>query len=256
MSYQIRRRVARPRRGLGDDFTDWLNGNLKPGGPGVPGVPVSAGSPSESSLCLDAANATTAPLDARVADLAANWNPTGYYSPDQVTQITTSTLTLLRSAASVVEQAMHDPDAPDARAALMQFYSEINGRSSDSLQFTQAVGAAHAQNINVIDSTGLRRWVIDSMTSASSAIAAAAYVNCQRPWWVGALAAFQSAFDALYNLVSKIIGILVKIGETVLEIPDTVATLVKYAKWIGLAGLAYYAAVKLKLIPDDPFGLR
>lgn len=212
-----------------------------------------------SAECLASANAATQPLEARRDLLIKTWNPTGYYTPQNILDLVKYTLSMLAGAANTVQQVMADPESPGDRDALGQLLAEVQGKMQDSLDYTNAAKQALATNVEVIASAGIKRWIINSMTSAASAIAGAGYVACMRPWWVGALGAFMSTFETLYQAASATAGLALDIvkaaGKTILEIPDAIATAWTIAKYGALVGGAYYLAVKLGLIKHDVTGL-
>ncbi len=244
--------IAKP-KGLGDSPIDWVMGMLNVGSGGA--IPASLDQ-AASADCTAAATAASAALDAKTADLQRTWLPTGYYSPDQVQQLGANTLTMLMGAANVVTQTLTEPMAPGAKDALQPFLNDIQTRMSESAQFTDAIRQANAAGITALDSPGLKRWIVNSMTTASSGISAATYVACMTPWWVSALAKFQAAFDAVWNLAKTIAGIIVELGQAVLKIPDALDTVWTILKWGALLGGAYFLGRETGLIPADPLGLR
>lgn len=235
-----------PRRGIGDLWDSLMEGASH----GNPEIAAFLAGNSAEAQCLASAQAQTAGFDAKTNDLAKNWNPTGYYAPDDVTNLVGNTLSILRQATDALGKAMSLSIAPDARDALAQFLTKTQSKMSDSLAYSQAVGAAHAGGANVIDSPGLRRWVLDSMTQASAALDAAAYVSCLQPWWASALGMFQSAFDLLYGVARAIVGLSVAIVEAaagaIIKVPDLLSTLFTYGKWAAVAGGAWWLYTQVK----------
>lgn len=197
--------------------------------------------PTASSECLAAANEKTSALDAKVTDLNKNWNPTGFYTPDQITGLIQNIQGMLRQASNTIDQQFDEPTAQGDRDALMLSKADIARKMNDSLTFVKAAQTARDQGITAIDAPGLKRFIVNSMLVGSSAITGAAYVSCMRPWFVSALAVFQIYFDAVWNVARAIVGAAVALGQQVLEIPDTVSTLWRYAKWAALLVGGYYA---------------
>lgn len=205
----------------------------------------------KNAECLAEANAKTAALDAKITDLNKNWNPTGFYTQTQVTGLLQNVQGMLRQASSTLDQQMLQPTAEGDRDALQMSKTEIARKMADSLIYVRAAQQATEQGINVIDAPGLKRFLVNAMLTASNAMTSAAYVSCQRPWFVSALAVFQVYFDAVWNVARAIVGTAVALGEKVLEIPDTISTLWKYTKWGALIVGGYFAYTKgPKLLRD------
>lgn len=238
MSFLAQRARARARRSgampLDGFFEDIVNsvGIMVQGKPYVP---------SRSSDCLAAANEKTKGFDAQIADLNKNWNPTGFFTQAQVTQVVSSVQTMLREASNALDQQILEPTAEGDVAALRQFKAEIARKMTDSLVFVRAAETARQQGISVIDSPGFKRFIINAMLTSSNAMTSAAYVSCMRPWFVQALAAFTVYFNAVWSIARAIVGAAVALGEKVLEIPDTISQLWKYTKWSALVVGGYFA---------------
>ena len=104
----------------------------------------------------------------------------------------------------------------------------------------QAAAAADQQGIRTVNAPGFKRWITDTLATSSSALVTASVIGCIRPWWVGALAAFQSAFDVIYSLASRVVGAVITLGEVALKVPDALDDLLTIAKWgLGLGGAAW-----------------
>lgn len=226
--YLQRRKPSRPRVGLSDWMEDLMN--------------TLSGQGSQESQCLDTANATVAPFDAAITDMAKNWNPTGFYTSQDVRDVVSSAMAVVTAAQNAVSQAAAEPNA--SQDSVMRATDDLANAGAKSLDYLQAANAIDAQGIRVINAPGFKRWVTDTLGAASSAIVTAAVIGCITPWWVGALATFQSAFDAVRAVVTKVVGAVIAIGETVLKVADDLPNLYDILKWVALAGGAYWLYVK------------
>src|SRR3954466_2106332 len=113
---QARARARRQRGSLGDDASDLqacsnsvvysLSPTCKAAFPNGP--PGTTPEPSETEVCRQAANSASAPFDAKIADVSKNWNPSGYYSPDQITKVVGATMQLVMAAGNLVTSAKAD----------------------------------------------------------------------------------------------------------------------------------------------------
>jgi hypothetical protein len=195
------------------------------------------GGASPESTCLSAANAMVAPFDAKIDDLAKNWNPTGFYTPADLRALVSSTMAVVIQAQNALGQAAQEPNA--SQDSVMRATDDLARAGARSLDYLQAARDADAQGLRVVNAPGMKRWVTDTMGAASSAMVTASVIGCITPWWVGALAAFQGAFDAAWNVAKKLVGAIIAIGETALQVVDDLPQFYAIAKW-GLLALGGY----------------
>lgn len=236
MSYHVQRQrrnvaVRLPRRrGLGDAISDAIAQQIGSGG-----------GTSQDSQCLDQANAASAPFDAKVVDISQNWNPTGFYTIADTRQIVNSVLAVVQQGYSALSSAA----VQQASDVINEANAELSDASGKSLDYLNAATDAENKGIATLNAPGLKRWVVSTMQSASDAITTGAMVTCMQPWWVGAIAAFQTAFDAAWSVVKQIVGAVLKVGEIALKVPDAVDTVMTVASWALGLGLAYWAYTEL-----------
>lgn len=196
---------------------------------------------TQEAQCRASADATTAQLDAKTLDLGKTWNPTGFYTIAQVESLVKMTHQMLANAAQVIEKEILEFGARANKDALKLLLSDIHRKMSEGQAFNRARDEAMNRGIDVIDAPGLKRWVVWSMSTASSGISGAAYVACMRPWFVSALGSFMTYFNTVWAIAKTITGVAVAIGEEVLKIPDTVSSLWTAVKWAALIGGAWWA---------------
>lgn len=189
--------------------------------------------PSQGAQCIDQANAQTAPFDAKIDDLAKNWNPTGFYTTADIRSIVSQAMATVQQGQATINQAAAEPNA--SQDSVMRATDDLARAGSRSLDYLQAATQADQQGLRVVNAPGLKRWVTDTMASASSAMVTAATIGCITPWWVDALAAFQTAFDAAWTVIGKIAGALLQIGETALVVADNLGTIITALKWGAVA---------------------
>jgi len=194
--------------------------------------------PSTTGACIDQANAATAPFDAKVNDLAQNWNPTGFYTASDIRSIVGSVMVSIGQAQALVDQAAKEPNA--SQDSVMRATDDLSNAGKKSLDYLQAANQADAQSMRAINALGLKRWVTDSLGAASNAMATAMVIGCITPWWVGALAAFQSAFDKAWTVVKAVAGTVLQIGEDALTVVDHLQDIYNVLKWGALAFGAYW----------------
>lgn len=224
-----RYRRRRPPRGLAgwlDDALDAITGSVTPVGTGG------------TADCIAAGNAASAQLDAKTDDLVRNWNPTGFYTSTDMRALVTSTMKVVAQGFDALSQAAASVSA--ASDSITRATNDLSRASGKSLDYLAAAQQADAQGFTSVNAPGFKRWITDTMGAASSAITTAAAVACDTPWFVNALAMFQSVFDALYAQVKRVVGVLIKIGDLALKIPDGLEQASTILVWaLGLGGAAW-----------------
>lgn len=235
MTTRMRKRYVKPRprpsglQGWWDDLTSPL----------VP-PPTSA-----EAQCIDTANATMAPFDAKIDDLVKNWTPTGFYTTDDVRAIVGKTMAVVQQAQASLDQASKQPNA--SQDTVMRATDDLARAGGRSIDYLQAAAQADQQRIPTVNAAGLKRWVTDTLAAASSAMVAASVIGCIAPWWVAAVALFQQVFDVAWSFVRAVAGVVVKLGEISLKVPDLLDDLADSLGWIlgaGIAGWLFYQAYK------------
>lgn len=197
-----------------------------------------AGGGSPESQCLDAANQAMAPFDAKIDDIVKTWNPTGFYTSTDIRDLIGQTLAVVREAQGAINAAAAEPNA--SQESVMRASTDLGRKGQASLDYLNAARDADAQGLRVINAPGFKRWLTDTLAVASSAMVTASVIGCITPWWVGALAAFQAAFDPLYAFVKQFVGAVIAIGETVLKVAAGLPDAADLILWGGLAAGAYY----------------
>lgn len=204
--------------------------------------------------CMTEAKASTAAFDAKTNDLAKNWRPASdNFAVTDVDAIVQSVFTTMRQAGASVDQAIGGlqqegprADLTETRTKLFNLMGGNTGRNS-AQTFIDAVNAARAAKIAVINAPGLKDWVIHSLNASSSACEVVYYINCNSPWWLSALQTFKRYFDLAVAIIKKVVSVIVTVATTVLKVPDAVGTVLKWAPWVVLAAAgAYLFASKRK----------
>jgi hypothetical protein len=193
---------------------------------------------SQESQCIDQANTATAPFDARIDDLAKNWNPTGFYTSADMRTIIGAALSTVQKGQAAIDQAAAEPNA--SQDSVMRATDDLARAGQRSLTYIQAANAADQQGLATLNAPGLKRWVLDTMAAASSALVTAMTIGCLRPWWVDALSAFQAAFDTAWAIVKRVVGAVLAIGETALKVAEDLPEIYDVLKWVAVAGVAYW----------------
>jgi hypothetical protein len=192
--------------------------------------------------CVSEGNAMAADLDQRIATMQRDWNPTGYYSPDQIRKIVGETVRLISSCADKVRDA---PAPRESFYLIKNEADEIARKAQEGIKFLDAASEAERQGIGAVDAPGLKHWVIFSLQAGSNALVAAGALACNKPWFLTALQYYQAGFDAVWGVAKQIVGVVINIGDAILHVPDAVSELWTFVKWGALLGVAGYAFVAI-----------
>ena len=95
----------------------------------------------------------------------------------------------------------------------------------------------------MINAPGLKDWVIASMRAISDAYVTATVLQCRQSWLEKWLDRAYRGMSAIGAVATRLVGVVVKVGENVIKAVDTgfgiVATLVKYAPYAAVGVGAY-----------------
>jgi len=205
----------------------------------------------EQTVCVKQGNDKTAELDAKIKNLQATWTPTGYYSPDQLLAVVAETMKLVSDASTRLGAAPRSTD--DAESQIRQQLKDLFRHSATSLDFIAAANTAKNRGIGIIDSPGLKSWVVRTMNSASVSIAMAYTYDCvvsgfQRA--AIALSFFRDLLDRAIAFIKTVAGVAYDAAKAVLHLAagalDLAGNVVKYAKWGVLAGVGVWIFLEIK----------
>jgi hypothetical protein len=218
-------------------------------------------------LIIEACTAEVVPpLTASVDDVETNWHPTGFYTPAQLEEIINFAIQVTRGASDALASAMGHLQLGIHQDMLGNAGEALAAVQQKSEPFTTAVIRAKNEGFKVIESTGLKRWIVLMLKAANETHRVVAIVDCARPGLLGVLERLVDEVRRFVNFIVAIGGLALEVvkaaGNLVLKIPDFVGSLVRFAKflpWVALAFGGYYVAVKTNLISNsrhDPLKLR
>lgn len=218
------------------DWSDWL---VEIAG-GTVGVNyqylVNQLAPAVEAGCLNQANASAAvqKIDAQVNDIAKNWTPSGFYSPQQIIAIVNVILPAVITCKAELEAApLSTSDATTVKGIAVK---DLQRKMDEAAKFTTGAGEAIGKNISVVEAPGLRAWVINTLIRVSTGYVTVATLRCHTTY----LDTVYSVLQSIGSFLKKLGNIAIGIGETILKIPDTVSTLWSVLKYGAIAGAGYY----------------
>ncbi len=256
MSYQSRRpsRARVPRQALGG-LLDGLFDALNP----------FQGSVNEACMILAKQDPIVLGRQAQIDDLSNNWNPTGYYSPDQMAQALSFTMQLAGSVADQVRVAIGQSNLP-SNVEMLQRATDtvqkaigIGSLGTDPLgPYQQILSTARASGADLIHAPGWKRTVLNVMVAVRDATLLFVAAGCARPGWVDIFDRVVSAFNTLAGFLKTIGNLILEVGRQVASLPDTIGTMFTVLKWSALIGGLYFVGVKSGIVPPnyDPLKLR
>ncbi len=194
----------------------------------------------QNETCLSTASSQPSikALDDQIMQLAKEWRPSGYYTIDQVQRIVASVVPF--AAAAMVSLGAAPHTTSNAATMVKERMGKLVARTDESKIYIAACAEAKRMGADVVDSPGLRRWVMNSLQDVSAAMVTTYVLNCNTTFidtlasWLGALG------DFLLSLAK----IVVKAGQLVLKVPDAIAQMWTAIKYGALAGGAYFVYAK------------
>lgn len=205
------------------------------------------GMPSEEKACLDKANASAQvqAIDAQVESLARSWKPTGYYRPADIAKLLDTLATEAEAAGAALAGAPRSTS--DAEAMIGQAFADLKRRYQEkAFVYQKALAQAQASGANVIDGPGVKNWVIASMRAISDAYVTATVLACRQSWVEAFLDRAYRAMVSIGSVAARVIGVVVKVGDTVLKAADDILDLYPIIKWgaLGVGALFVFQAVR------------
>lgn len=198
----------------------------------------------ETKGCRDQATQTAAPLSQRISSLKSSWTTTGFYTPEQVLAILQEGYKIGSAANDSVRAAPLSVD--DARRVKDQALKGVWDKIAAGDKYKVAAAEAMKAGAKIVSAPGLRDWFIDMLDAARFSLIQAAYLECQMPWLATAVIKFQGLFNVAAGVVTKIVGVVAKVGETVIDVVGDLPQIWTVVKWGGLAAIGVAVALKLR----------
>jgi hypothetical protein len=189
--------------------------------------------------CLEEASAKVASLDAKIMNLAKNWNPTGFYKAEDLLRMVNENFRAMTVAADLARAA--PLSTSDAKDVIKQATSLIQSKFADAERFVKTAHEAQKTG-KLVEAPDFKKWVLGSMQAQQSAILTAAVLECNMPWLASAIIAYMSVLDPIIDFIRSVAGEIKAVGAAVLAVPGQIAdALDKMVKLTMIAGGAYLA---------------
>jgi hypothetical protein len=206
---------------------------------------------SETAECMAFGNLAAAQVTAMRMDLGANWNPTGYYSPDQIEQIHQKIKAMADAALSALDKGLalvNKMPSSEYPALLRNERGQLVKAMTDGDRFLVGARRVREHGSGVVDAPDFKQWVLHALGRVDNSVTGTAMIACQQPWWAGLYSGFSKLVSLAWGAIKTVAGVVVSVGEFVASVPATFGGLARFLKWaliIGVSGVAIYAGLQL-----------
>lgn len=184
-------------------------------------------------------SATTQQMKARTDELEATWEPTGYYSWQEMSNLLAAAVEMSSHASSAAVNAFQESPSDILRQATAEYVDVVRKANED---YQPAWKRAQATN-TPISAPGFKRWVIDLLRSAHKLMRVSEISVCLKPWWLGAVQTFMYYFNKVADIAKSIGHIVVAAGSAVVSAVEGVFSLIPFVKWGGIiVGVVFLGA--------------
>jgi len=174
---------------------------------------------------------------ARADELEQTWNPTGFYSWEDMSNVLAATVQLAGQASSAAIQFWSGDSIPRMKDRVRAAQDAYHAIAKRSLDYVEAWRAARLAG-KPVAAPGFKRWVIDDLRAAANLFRTVEIASCTRPWWVGAAASYGRAFSAVIDVAKRVGKVVLKVGESALtaveRTGDIVSLLIKVVPYLAL----------------------
>jgi hypothetical protein len=208
---------------------------------------------ARAAACAPDADASVANLSAQINDVERTWNPTGFFSPDQIRTIVLQTNDYGNVAVNQMISAVSGIDSFEDKTASKQAFDDARGSFFQTMQkgllFLAAANKAEDEG-KAVDAPGLKFWVLDAMKESRKLTRAAAFIACNVSLLERFVSAVNAAIDKLIEVIKAIVGVVLAAGQKALSVAGDffglMLTLLRYAPYVALAGGGYYIYKRVK----------
>lgn len=194
-------------------------------------------------------SATYRGLVARADELNRTWNPTGYYTWSDMSDVIAATVKLAGQASSAAIKFFSGSSLPSAKDRVRDAADNYNAVAKRANDYVEAWKVARAAN-KPVAAPGFKSWVVDDLKAAAELFRAVEVSVCTTPWWVSAAVSFSSVFIDVVNIAKRVGGAVLKVGEAAVKAVektgDIMAFLLPKLPYIalGIGGYFAYKAIK------------
>lgn len=187
------------------------------------------------------ASAATNQMLARIDELQASWQPTGYYTWQDMSNLLAAAVEMSSKASSMAVQAFSQNPSDILRRASDEYMQIVRKANEDYQPAWQRARTANAP----VNAPGFKTWVIDLLKAAHKLARVSEISVCTAPWWLGVVQGYMYYFNKVVDIAKTIGHVLVKAGEVVVDAAEGLFSLWPVLKWGGLAVGVIFGGVYL-----------
>lgn len=232
--------MRRRRAGMGNVFD--LVEELVTGKPGSTDI--------RNALCSVSPGDSVGELDAQLAEIDRTWNPTGFFTAQDIDTVFGQVSTVVSAAVDQIESMFAGRASSigsDNLDELHRLEGKLNEATNDKFQpFIAAVQEANAKGLRAINAPGLKSWAMTAMKAARDLMRQGAVIECQTSALETAIRKVSNVVIAVGQVLRTVVGIVLEAGEAAVDAIDFTFQLLKFAKWAVLLGGGYYVVKKIR----------
>lgn len=185
----------------------------------------------EAFLKACPASAATNGLKAKAEELDRTWQPTGFYTWQQMADLVAAAVEMSGKASSMAIDAYQYGKNDILRKAAEEYNAIARRANEDYVPAWRAAKTANAP----VNAPGFKRWIVDLLKAAHKLARVSEIAVCTAPWWHGILSTFMYYFNKVVDLAKSIAGVVVAAGVAVVNAVESAINLWPIVKWGGIA---------------------
>jgi hypothetical protein len=241
----------RSRGGMGDFFDSFQDALV---GAGL--LPITASSPIRTAMCAVDPGPAFVAMDAQIDNIKANWNPTGFYTPEDIQAVRGAVVDFATTANDQFETAKNlrvVGISDDAIAERTRVQDLLRVQLVDKfVAYEDAYNKAKSSGTRVINAPGLKDWALDTIQAARNAMYYAALLACTTSVLEVAATTGRDVLQRASDVIMRVVGAAISAGEAVVDAVDWTLTLLKYAKYAAVIGGAYWVFLQIQKSRGSP----
>lgn len=193
------------------------------------------------------ADSSVGQMDAQINDVERTWNPTGFFTPDQVRTVVLETNAYGNTAVNQMIAAITNVDSFEDKRGSQAAFDDARGSFFETMQrgtlFLAAANKAEGEG-KAVDAPGLKIWVVQAMKESRKMSRAAAFIACNISTFERFVRAVNAALDKLIDVIKAIVGVVLAAGQKAISVAGDffglMLGLLKYLPYVAVAGGGYY----------------
>lgn len=186
-------------------------------------------------------SAKTQEMLALADDLDRTWQPTGYYTWQEMADLTAAITNVSSQASSMAIEAFKGGQ----NAALSKAVSNYTSVSSLVQYYVEKWKEAKAANA-LVSAPGFKAWCVSLLKAAGALMRAAEQAACDRPGWADYAVGLVNASYTVVNVAKGVGRAVASVGSAVVDAGKAAIAIWPVAKWVLLGVGVIFAGVYVK----------